>query len=80
MSHFPRTTPVEPAHRPVPGLLEAVGVAVRRLHHVVQLHHYVGPDRSLQREGGRFNTNFPLDRCESQPVTKCQASSNIVPP
>ena len=39
--------PVEPPDRPVPGLLEAVRIVVRGFHHVVQLHHDVGSDRSL---------------------------------
>ena len=43
--------PVEPPDCPVPGLLEAVGVLVLGVDHVVQLHHDVRPDRSLDLDG-----------------------------
>ena len=48
--------PVEPPDRPVPGLLEAVGVLVLGVDYVVQLHHDVRPDRSLDLDGALWGT------------------------
>lgn len=43
--------PIEPAHRPLHGLLHARPVRRGRLDHIVQLHHDIRADRILQGHG-----------------------------
>ena len=62
---------IQPTHGPVPGLLKAVGVGVRRVHDVVQLHHDVGADGGLDLDGmllGQHALGVVLGRLELDSV------------